>query len=43
MVLQQRRAGVGARFDVQDLWLSVAATVVVLLLFTGVPVAGWSG
>ncbi|WP_298585721.1 hypothetical protein [uncultured Kocuria sp.] len=36
MVLQQRRAGVGARFHVQDLWLYVAATVVIVLLFVAV-------
>ena len=32
-VLQQRWAGVGARFHIQDLWLYVAATVLVALLF----------
>ena len=32
-VLQQRWAGVGARFHIQDLWLYAAATVVVALLF----------
>ena len=31
--LQQRWAGVGARFHIQDLWLYVAATVLVALLF----------
>jgi hypothetical protein len=36
VVPQQRWAGVGARFPVQDLWLYVAATVVVVLLFAGV-------
>jgi hypothetical protein len=36
VVLQQRWAGIGARFHVQDLWLYEAATVVVVLLFAGV-------
>ena len=43
MVLQQRWAGVGARFHIQDLWLHVAATVVIVLLFAGVPCAAWVG
>lgn len=42
MVLQQRWAGVGARFHIQDLWLYVAATVVIVL-FAGVPCAAWVG
>jgi hypothetical protein len=36
VVPQQRYAGVGARFHVQHLWLYVAATIVVVLLFAGV-------
>ena len=36
MVLQQPWTGVGARFHIQDLWLYVAPTVVVVLLFAGV-------
>ncbi|MCW2131917.1 hypothetical protein [Arthrobacter sp. VKM Ac-2550] len=43
VVLQQRWAGVGARFHIQDLWLYVAATVVIVLLFAGVPFAAWVG
>ena len=36
MVLQQPWTGVGARFHIQDLWLYVAPTVVVVLLIAGI-------